>query len=76
MKNFMNDLLAHNLQNRDYALIENGTWSPVAAAKMQAIIDQMADMRPVGKTVTLLSTTTEKNFTELKELAAQIARLL
>lgn len=76
MKNFMNDLLAHNLQNRDYTLIENGTWSPVAAAKMQAIIDQMADMRPVGKTVTLLSTTTEKNFAELKELAAQIARLL
>lgn len=76
MKNFMNDLLAHNMQNRDYALIENGTWSPVAAKKMQEIVDGMADMRPVGKNVTLLSTTTEENFEELKALAAQIAQLV
>jgi len=76
MKNFMNDLLAHNLQNRDYALIENGTWSPVAASKMQAILSGMADMRPIGNTVTLLSTTTEENYRELKELGAAVASVL
>jgi len=76
MKNFMNDLLAHNMQNRDYALIENGTWSPVAAGKMQEILDHMTGMRPVGKNVTLLSTTTEENFEQLKALGAQIAQML
>ena len=76
MKNFMNDLLAHNMQNRDYALIQNGSWSPVAGAKMQEIVDQMEGMRPVGETVTLLSTTTEETFVQLQDLAAQIAALL
>ena len=76
MKNFMNDLLAHNLQNRDYALIENGTWSPVAGSKMQAIIDGMANMRPIGSTITLLSTTTEENYNELKKLGAEVSGVL
>ena len=76
MKNFMNDLLAHNMQNRDYAFIQNGTWSPVSAAKMQAIVDGMTNMRQVGKTITLLSTTTEENYAELKELGAQLSQLL
>ena len=76
MKNFMNDLLAHNLQNRDYALIENGTWSPVAAGKMKEIIGGMADMRPVGSTVTLLSTTTEQNFLDLQALGDELTGVL
>jgi len=76
MKNFMNDLLAHNMQHRDYALIQNGTWSPVSGGKMQEIIGQMKDMRPVGNTVTLLSTTTEETFVQLQELGAQLAALL
>ena len=76
MKNFMNDLLAHNLQNRDYALIQNGTWSPVSGDKMQAIIDQMSGMRRIGSTVTLLSTTTEETFSQLQELGQQIAAQL
>jgi len=76
MKNFMNDLLAHNLQNRDYALIENGSWSPVAGGKMQAILDGMANMRQMGSTVTLLSTTTEQNYAELQTLGAAVAGVL
>ena len=38
MKNFLLDLEAHNLQNRTYALIENGSWSPVAARLMAEIL--------------------------------------
>ena len=76
MKNFMNDLLAHNMQNRDYAIIQNGTWSPVSGEKMQAIIGQMKNMRSVGDTVTLLSTTTEETFVQLQALGTQLAALL
>ena len=76
MKNFMNDLLVPHMQNRDYALIENGTWSPVAGSKMQAIIDGMADMRRVGEPITLLSTTTEENYKQLQALGAALAGVL
>ena len=76
MKNFMNDLLAHNMQNRDYALIQNGTWSPVSGSKMADVIAQMKDMRQVGETITLLSTTSEENYAELEALGAKIAALL
>ena len=76
MKNFMNDLLAHNMQNRDYALIQNGTWSPVSGSKMADIIGQMKDMRQLGETITLLSTTSEENYAELETLGAKISALL
>lgn len=72
MKNFINDLAAHNLQNRHYALIENGSWSPVAAQHMQAILDGMSGLKQIGDTVTIRSTTNTASGEALTKLAETI----
>lgn len=72
MKNLLNDLAAHNLQNRSYALVENGSWAPVAAKLMQEILSQMTDMRKIGATVTLRSTANAA-YEQLCTLAQAIA---
>ncbi|MDO4546795.1 MAG: MBL fold metallo-hydrolase [Clostridia bacterium] len=73
MKNFMNDLIDHNLQNRSVALVENGSWSPVAGRVMGEMIARMPDMRTIGKTVTLLSSTNAESMEQLHALADEIA---
>lgn len=73
MKNFLNDMVAHNLQNRTVAFIENGSWSPASGQLMEEIVAQMPNMRKVGETVTLRSSATDENVEQLKELAFALA---
>ncbi|MDO5298916.1 MAG: MBL fold metallo-hydrolase [Clostridia bacterium] len=72
MKNFLLDLQAHNLQNRSYALVENGSWSPASGRLMQEILDQMPGMKQIGSTVTVRSTTNEESYASLCALAEEI----
>ena len=69
MKNFITDLAAHNLQNRKYALIENGSWSPVAGSRMKEKLDAMSGMEQVGQTVTILSAPNDETYAALSALA-------
>ena len=55
MKNFLLDLEAHNLQNRTFALVENGSWSPVAGRQMKEILDRLSGVSYAGEPVTILS---------------------
>lgn len=73
MKNFVLDLVAHNLQNRSFALIENGSWSPVAGKLMAEQFAQMKNMVQIGSTVTIRSSTNEASLEELNALADAIA---
>ena len=76
MKNLLMDLQAHNLQNRSYALVENGSWSPASGKLMNEILMQMPDMRQVGDTVTILSTTNDESYKKLSDLATQLVQSL
>ena len=69
MKNFIMDLAAHNLQNRTYSLVENGSWSPVSGMMMKELLDGMTGMRQVGETVTIKSTTDAVSYEQLTALA-------
>ena len=55
MKNFLLDLENHNLQNRTFALIENGSWSPASGDKMKEILDRLTGTSYAGEKVTFYS---------------------
>ena len=76
MKNFLNDLVAHNMQNRKVSFVENGTWSPASGQLMQDIVATMPGMVQVGDLVTIRSTPNAANVEELTELAGAIAASL
>ena len=73
MKNFLLDLEAHNLQNRTFALIENGSWSPASGKLMKEILDRLASVSYAGDTVTILSSPDAGDHEALAALAEAVA---
>ena len=73
MKNFLLDLEAHNLQNRCFALIENGSWSPASGKQMKEILERLKNARFIGDTVTFLSSPSGADYDALKALAAAVS---
>ena len=73
MKNFLLDLEAHNLQNRTFAILENGSWSPIAARLMKEIVDRLKGCSYVGETVTILSSPDAGDAEALNGLADAVA---
>lgn len=69
MKNFLHDLAAHGLRDRRYALIENGSWAPLAGRKMRELMDAMPGMEQVGETVTLRCAPDDGSYAALSALA-------
>ena len=68
MKAFLNRLLAKNYQNRGIAFIENGSWAPAAAKKMQEYTDKMANITYYDKTITIKTTVKQSNIEEMTDL--------
>ena len=73
MKNFLLDLEAHNLQNRRFAILENGSWSPVAGDLMKEIVDRLTGCGCVGEKVTILSSPDDGDAEALTALAEAVA---
>ena len=73
MKNFLLDLEAHNLQNRCFSFIENGSWSPVSGKLMKEIVDRLEGCSVEGKTVTIKSSPASGDSAALTESAEAIS---
>ncbi|MCC8044648.1 MAG: FprA family A-type flavoprotein [Clostridiales bacterium] len=69
MEDFLYHLKIKNFQKRTVGYIQNGSWGPVSAKFMKAHIAQMKDMTEVEPVVTIRSTLSEANITELESLA-------
>ena len=76
MKNFLLDLEAHNLQNRSFSLLENGSWSPAAGKQMQSILDRLSGVSYTGKIVTILSSPSTEDYKALAGMAEAIVASL
>lgn len=72
MENLLRDLSAHHMQNRKVAIIENGTWAPVAGKQMTEIISSWKNTEILGSKITVKSALKAAQRDELKELAKQI----
>ena len=72
MKNFLLDLEAHNLQNRSFSLLENGSWSPAAGKQMQSILDRLSGTSYTGRIVTILSSPSSEDYKALATMAEAI----
>ena len=55
MKSFLNDMAALNVQNKNFALIENGTWGPLSGKRVLAILETMKNINVLNKPVRLMS---------------------
>ena len=73
MEHLLQDMKAHNVQNRTVALMENGSWGIMAGKKMTEIISEMKNMTILEQTITIKSSVKEDQLAEIGALANAIA---
>lgn len=69
MEEFLHHLKAKNFQKRKVALMENGSWAPMAAKQMRAVLETMKDIQIVEPVISIKSALHEEDRAEMKKLA-------
>jgi len=72
MYDFLHHLEIKAWQNREVALIENGSWAPSAAKVMKQMLEQMKNVSIKGETVTLRGVMKDSDIPALEALADAI----
>ncbi|MGN1134980.1 MAG: FprA family A-type flavoprotein [Oscillospiraceae bacterium] len=72
MKDFINRLAEHSFQNRKVGFIENGTWAPMAAKSMNAILEKCKNLTFCENVVQIHSSVDESSMKQLSALADEL----
>ena len=73
MEAFLSDLVAHNIQNRTVALIENGSWAPTSGGLMRKMLEKCKNMTILGNALTIRSSLKDGQLGALEALADSVA---
>ena len=76
METVLSELKAHSLQNHTVAIMENGTWAPVAGKQMREIFAGMKNIELLEEGVTIRSAVKEAQEASLEALAEKITSSL
>lgn len=72
MREFITWLVERNFSNRDVALIENGSWAPIAAMLMKEKFEKCKGLRFVETSVRIVSALNEESMLQLDNLADEL----
>jgi flavorubredoxin len=72
MEEFLHHLKSKNFQNRKFALMENGSWAPMAAKLMRGVVETMKNAEIVEPVVSIKSAMKPQTVEVMKELAAAL----
>lgn len=73
MGNLIHLMEHHGIQNRKYAIIENGTWAPMSGKLMEERLSVLKGMEKIGEKVTVKSSLKNEGDSALRLLAHEIA---
>lgn len=74
MQQFITHLKEKNYQNRTVALIENGTWAPMAAKTMKAMLEGCKNITFTENNVCIRSALNEESTAQLEALADELCK--
>jgi flavorubredoxin len=72
MENLLHDIVAHNLQNRAIALIDNGSWAALANKQMKEELAKLKNCTFIEPNVSVKSAVAATQIAELELLADNI----
>ncbi len=72
MENLINDIVAHNLQNRTVAVIDNGSWAATAGSKIVAALSKLKNMTFLEERVSIRSSVKDAQREQLEKMADSI----
>ena len=73
MEQLLQDIAAHALASRRYALIENGSWSPASGRKMQTLLAPLPGWSEVEPVLTVKSALRPDQAAQMERLADNLA---
>ena len=76
MENFLHVLSSHNLQNRKYVLIQNGSWAPTCGTQMREILEKLKGTEILNDSICIKSTLKEEQIAELDNVVITIEKSL
>lgn len=74
MEALIYDLVAHNIQNRTVALIENGSWAPTSGSLMREQFEKCKNMTILDNTLTVISSLKKEQLAQVDALADALAQ--
>ncbi len=74
MEDFLHHLKSKAYQKRKVAFMENGSWAPMAAKQMKAIVENFKNIEMVEPVVTIRSTLNDASRAQLDALAAELTK--
>lgn len=74
MREFINHLVERNFSNRTVALIENGSWAPMAAKVMRGMLEKCKNITYTDTTVKILSALNEESTEQLNKLVSELCK--
>ncbi len=74
MRDFITHLVERNFQNRTVALIENGSWAPLAAKIMRELMSKCKNVNFSETTVKILSALNNDSLSQLDDLANELCK--
>ena len=73
MKEFIHHLTERNYQNRTVALVENGSWAPMAAKVMTKMLESSKNLTFAQNNVKILSALNDESRAQIAALARELA---
>lgn len=74
MKEFIHHLTERNFRNRTVALMENGSWAPLAAKVMRKMLEECKNLTFTETTVRILSALNETSAKQVDALANELSK--
>ncbi len=74
MKEFIHHLTERGFKNKTVALIENGSWAPLAAKTMKSMLESCKNLTYADTVVKILSALSEESETQVDALARELTR--
>ncbi|MCL2005815.1 MAG: flavin reductase [Planctomycetaceae bacterium] len=76
MESLISDLVAHNIQNRTVALIENGSWAPMSGGLMRGKFEKCKDINILENTLRIKSSMKAEQLADISAMADAVAATL
>ncbi len=74
MREFINHLTERNFSNKTVALIENGSWAPMAAKTMKKMLEGCKNIEFTDTTVKIMSALNDTSKQQIEDLAEELCK--
>lgn len=73
MEQLLHEIQTHNLQNRTFGFIENGTWAITSGKKMYSKLEKLKNSTFIEEKITIKSSLKAEQYAEIQAMAKRIA---